>query len=103
MSYWFARIGCSWPPTTRESARGQRHAAVHHQRLPGDPAGLVACEVDRGPADVPARALRAKRTGLAAALAHLGPQVRHHWRPHHARGDRVHADALGPKLGGDAL
>src|SRR5712692_10412087 len=42
------------------SHRG-RQAGVDHERLARDPARFVAREIDRAPADVPARALGAER------------------------------------------
>src|SRR5438034_1796551 len=74
------------------SSRGQRQPAVHHERLAGDPACLVAGEIDGGPADVPRRALDAERDRPATALAHLRTEVLDHRSPHRPGRDRVDAN-----------
>src|SRR5215510_8231214 len=76
------------------SARGRRREpGIDDQHLTGDPARLVAGEVDRAPADVPPRALGAQRCGPPAVLPGRGPEFLDHRCPHRAGGDRVHANA----------
>src|SRR5437773_1859982 len=80
------------------SSRGQRQPAVHHERLAGDPACLVAGEIDGGPADVPRRALDAERDRPATALAHLRTEVLDHRSPHRPGRDRVDANRFRREL-----
>src|SRR2546425_1604276 len=80
------------------SSRRQRQPAVHHERLAGDPARLVAGEIDGGPADVPRRALDAERDRPATALAHLRTEVLDHRSPHRPGRDRVDANRFRREL-----
>src|SRR3989441_1016028 len=80
------------------SSRRQRQPAVHHERLAGDPARLVAGEIDGGPADVPRRTLDAERDRPTPALAHLGTEVLDHRSPHRPGRDRVDANRFRREL-----
>src|SRR6266478_4883770 len=96
------------PPPKPSSGRAQRalrrsqsEAGVDDERLARDPARLVAREVDRAPADVPAGPLRRERARAPPALARVGAEVLDHRRPHGPRRDRIDADPLGAELDGD--
>src|SRR5512145_3358177 len=79
-----------------------REAPVDDERVPRDPAGLVAGEVDRAPGHVPGAALHTERIGAPPPLAGVRAETLHHRRPHGAGRDRVDPDAPGPELDGDA-
>src|SRR5713101_7233111 len=96
------------PPPKPSSGRAQRalrrsqsEAGVDDERLARDPARLVAREIDRAPADVPAGPLRRERARAPPALARVGAEVLDHRRPHGPRRDRIDADPLGAELDGD--
>src|SRR5262245_58060448 len=82
----------------RALRRGHRQAGVDDQRLPRDPARLVAGQIDGAPAHVPARALGAERARAPTPLARRVAEVLHHGRPDWSGCDRVHVNALGPEL-----
>src|SRR5262245_20396524 len=82
----------------RAFGRGHRQAGVDDQRLPRDPARLVAGQIDGAPAHVPAGALGAERARAPAPLAGGVAEVLHHGRPDGSGRDRVDAESLGPEL-----
>src|SRR5439155_6932458 len=95
----------SWVSLRRQAERTltgrQCEPGVDDERLARDPARLVAREIDRAPADVPAGALGTQRTRAPPALAGVGAEVLDHRRPHGTRRDGVDANALGAELDRD--